>query len=220
MAHGHGGGAVESPALKKRLHQGLAEDDQPQAGGQAYVHTGSINGSEGSSKSNRELAVQVQSDVAYEYLAGVFWHDYPADAEFSVYLPLFVRDYPPPPSSGSWTGEVTNMFHNCALTRLFGYTLDRNGDLLGDVWVRYWADGWEGAWARSLWYDFGAGTSWRGDEGNWDGVLDTRPRGVTWHVCIVPAQGSWDCISSQLDVTTSLDCINEYQVYHITFRQD
>ena len=42
-------------------------------GGQGWVHTGSINGSENSSKGNRELAVQVKSTAAYEYLANVFW---------------------------------------------------------------------------------------------------------------------------------------------------
>ncbi|MBN1812554.1 MAG: lamin tail domain-containing protein, partial [Anaerolineae bacterium] len=47
-----------------------------QADGRGYVHTGSINGSENSSKGNREFAVQVQSDAAYGYLAGVFWYDY------------------------------------------------------------------------------------------------------------------------------------------------
>ena len=45
------------------------------AGGRGYVHTGSINGSENSSKNNREFAVQVQSDAAYAYLARVFLTD-------------------------------------------------------------------------------------------------------------------------------------------------
>jgi len=41
-----------------------------------YVHIGSINGSEVSSKLNRELAVQIQSDKAYNYLDGVFEYDW------------------------------------------------------------------------------------------------------------------------------------------------
>ena len=53
-------------------------------GGLGYVHTGSINGSENSSKNNREFAVQVQSNEAYAYLAGVFWHDW---CEYAVFLP-------------------------------------------------------------------------------------------------------------------------------------
>jgi cardiolipin synthase len=63
------------------------------AGGQGWVHTGSINGSENSSKGNRELAVQVKSTAAYDYLAGVFWHDWALVGEqgVNIYLPLMVR---------------------------------------------------------------------------------------------------------------------------------
>ena len=61
-------------------------------GGTGYVHTGSINGSENSSKNNREFAVQVQSNAAYNYLAQVFWHDW----RNLVYLPIVVRNYSPP----------------------------------------------------------------------------------------------------------------------------
>jgi hypothetical protein len=46
------------------------------AGSRGWVHVGSINGSENSSKANRELAVQVKSAGAYDYLAGVFWYDW------------------------------------------------------------------------------------------------------------------------------------------------
>jgi len=45
-------------------------------GGQGYVHIGSINGSEVSSKVNRELAIQVQSDEVYYYLYEVFDYDW------------------------------------------------------------------------------------------------------------------------------------------------
>jgi cardiolipin synthase len=63
------------------------------AGGQGWVHTGSINGSENSSKANRELAVQVESSAAYAYLAGVFQHDWALAGEqtMTVYLPLIVK---------------------------------------------------------------------------------------------------------------------------------
>ena len=47
-----------------------------QAGGQKWTHLGSINGSEASSKANRELAIQVQSAAVYDYLAPVFWIDW------------------------------------------------------------------------------------------------------------------------------------------------
>lgn len=45
-------------------------------GTHGWVHTGSINGSENSSKQNRELAIQVQSDEAFNYLAQVFEYDW------------------------------------------------------------------------------------------------------------------------------------------------
>ncbi|MCA9971495.1 MAG: lamin tail domain-containing protein [Anaerolineales bacterium] len=43
--------------------------------GRGYVHVGSINGTEQSSKGNRELALQVQSDDAYAMLAALFHED-------------------------------------------------------------------------------------------------------------------------------------------------
>ncbi len=60
-----------------------------QIDGQGYLHVGSLNGSEQSSKGNRELALQVQSDAAYAYLAEMFATDWP---EF-VYLPLVLSSY-------------------------------------------------------------------------------------------------------------------------------
>lgn len=47
-----------------------------QAGGAGWVHVGSLNGSEASVKINRELALQVQSDGVYNYLAAAFWQDW------------------------------------------------------------------------------------------------------------------------------------------------
>lgn len=47
-----------------------------QAGGAGWVHVGSLNGSEASAKINRELALQVQSDAVYAYLAAAFWQDW------------------------------------------------------------------------------------------------------------------------------------------------
>jgi cardiolipin synthase len=70
-------------------------------GGQGWVHVGSINGSEASSKVNRELALQVQSDEAYDFLKDVFDHDWQASWQSApgvthVYLPLVARNYVPP----------------------------------------------------------------------------------------------------------------------------
>lgn len=67
------------------------------AGGQGWVHTGSINGSENSVKQNREMAVQVQSRRAYEDLSQMFWWDWVASGGTVVpppkyvFLPLVMR---------------------------------------------------------------------------------------------------------------------------------
>jgi len=65
-----------------------------QIGGNGFVHVGSINGSEMSCKGNRELALQVQSNAAYDYLVEVFTLDWNL-ATPPLYLPLIVRDYRP-----------------------------------------------------------------------------------------------------------------------------
>jgi hypothetical protein len=57
------------------------------ADGKGYVHIGSINGGETSHKNNRELAIQVQSNDAYEYLASVFEYDWPK----VIYLPIVMK---------------------------------------------------------------------------------------------------------------------------------
>lgn len=55
--------------------------------GAGYVHVGSINGSEAANKINREVALQVQSDEAYDYLARMFELDWVLSAP-AVLLPL------------------------------------------------------------------------------------------------------------------------------------
>ena len=57
--------------------------------GAGYVHLGSINGSEQSSKGNREVALQVQSNGAFDYLRQMFLEDFPV----IVYLPLLMKDF-------------------------------------------------------------------------------------------------------------------------------
>jgi hypothetical protein len=60
-----------------------------QIDGQGYLHVGSLNGSEQSSKGNRELALQVQSNDAYAFLADMFQRDWGA----TVYLPVMLNNY-------------------------------------------------------------------------------------------------------------------------------
>lgn len=62
------------------------------ANGRGAIHVGSLNGSELSSKGNRELALQVQSDAAYALLAEMFWGDW----GYRLHMPLVMRDYIPP----------------------------------------------------------------------------------------------------------------------------
>ena len=62
--------------------------------GRGFIHIGSINGSELSSKGNRELALQIQSDAAYALLADMFLEDWP----YRLYLPLIFNNYLGPAS--------------------------------------------------------------------------------------------------------------------------
>jgi len=65
-------------------------------GNEKYVHVGSINGSEGSSKINRELALQVRSNDTYDYLKQVFDYDWANSSGIQkVYLPVVFRDFVP-----------------------------------------------------------------------------------------------------------------------------
>ena len=63
-----------------------------QISGQGYLHVGSLNGSEQSSKGNRELALQVQSNGAYDYLAALFQKDWGT----TIYLPTVLNSYTGP----------------------------------------------------------------------------------------------------------------------------
>ncbi|MFQ5343811.1 MAG: phosphatidylserine/phosphatidylglycerophosphate/cardiolipin synthase family protein, partial [Anaerolineae bacterium] len=58
-----------------------------QIDGAGYVHVGSLNGSEAANKINREVALQVQSDEAYVYLARMFELDWVLSGP-DVLLPL------------------------------------------------------------------------------------------------------------------------------------
>ncbi len=60
-----------------------------QISGQGTVHIGSINGTEISSKGNRELAIQIQSNAAYTLLADMFL----ADWGYDIYLPVTLNNY-------------------------------------------------------------------------------------------------------------------------------
>jgi hypothetical protein len=71
----------------------------------------------------------------------------------------------------------------------------------GDIVVHVWTDGWDGVWDRSSWR-LDQGGPGVGDESNWDVILSNKPLQCTWYVCVVPDEGSWDCISNQVDAKT------------------
>ena len=137
---------------------------------------------------------------------------------------LWLRRPPPPrpPPQFPWRAQVAGTFANCALTRLMGLTLDRNGGIAGEIWVRFWADGWEGAWTQSSWVS-NEGYAGLDDSSNWDGVLATYAKPGTWHACVVPAQGGWDCISPTVTAQTVADpCLPDsggVQIVRIAFQQ-
>ena len=71
------GGYVFSETIAGREYEGIHNKMMlARVNGQGYIHIGSINGSEVSSKVNRELAVQIQSNEAYSYLYDVFEYDW------------------------------------------------------------------------------------------------------------------------------------------------
>ena len=54
---------------------------------------------------------------------------------------------PPPPTEAAslWKGRLVATWVNCGSTGLFGKVRGPGGAPMGDIWVHYWADGWDGA---------------------------------------------------------------------------
>jgi hypothetical protein len=104
-----------------------------------------------------------------------------------------------------------------------GLTLARNGGIAGDIWVHWWADGWDGAWGKSTWW-VNEGFEGLDDSSNWDATLDIYAKPGTWHVCVVPAEGSRDCMSTTVTAqTVSEPCAPEsggVQIVRIVFQQN
>jgi phosphatidylserine/phosphatidylglycerophosphate/cardiolipin synthase-like enzyme len=65
-------------------------------GGRKVVHAGSLNGSETSNKANREVALQVESSAAYDYLHTMFGYDWAFQPR--ALLPLVLNQYIAPPN--------------------------------------------------------------------------------------------------------------------------
>jgi cardiolipin synthase len=67
---------------------------------QGYVHIGSIDGSENSSKNNREMAVQVRSTEAFFHLFDMFSRDL-ASLTPRLYMPVAIQERTPAPTPTS-----------------------------------------------------------------------------------------------------------------------
>ena len=104
-----------------------------------------------------------------------------------------------------------------------GLTLDRSGGVAGDIVIHYWTDGWDGAWAVSEWV-VNEGYPGEGDEKNWDGVINNTAVAGTWYACVVPQQGSWDCISNRMVYTSvATPCEPDsggVQIFRIVFQKN
>jgi uncharacterized repeat protein (TIGR01451 family) len=59
-----------------------------------YAHVGSLNGSESSSKVNREMVIQIRSDQVFAYLLEVFQYDWRLSRP--LFLPLLLQQHVPP----------------------------------------------------------------------------------------------------------------------------
>jgi phosphatidylserine/phosphatidylglycerophosphate/cardiolipin synthase-like enzyme len=69
-------------------------------GNEGYVHVGSLNGSEGAGKLNRELVLQVRSLPLTTYLERLFIHDW--SLSNPILLPVVMRQYTPPPPPANY----------------------------------------------------------------------------------------------------------------------
>jgi hypothetical protein len=116
------------------------------------------------------------------------------------------------------------VFSNCGWTGVIGLTLDRAGGVAGDIWVHYWADGWNGDWDLSTW-TVDQGYAGEGDEKNWDGTFAVNyARAGTWYACVVDAEGSWDCRSPRMEMVTVAEPCDPgsggIQVVRLVFQQN
>ena len=92
------------------IHNGIV---LVRAGRQGWVHTGSLDGSESSSKVDRAVAIQISSTHAFDALAQVFWTDYALSGGpapyYPAYLPLVLQEPTPTPQpDGAWLAYVND----------------------------------------------------------------------------------------------------------------
>jgi hypothetical protein len=117
---------------------------------------------------------------------------------------------PPPPTptftprpteaASLWKGRLLSTNVNCGSTGLYGKVRGTSGNPIGGIWVHYWADGWNGAWAKTSGDYTGEG------DRNFDGLLDVRPKAGKWHIAVVASEGSTQPLSNEVSVDTSSFC--------------
>ena len=128
--------------------------------------------------------------------------------------PTPVSPPPTPAPQYAWRGDIVGSSKNCGSTGVLGLTLDASGGLAGDIWVHYWTDGWDGAWAKTSW----AKTDYNK---NWDGLIfGAGPRPGTWYASVAPSEGSWDLLSNRVSFDTSADCNAGPQWVEIVFQKN
>jgi hypothetical protein len=117
---------------------------------------------------------------------------------------------PPPPTptftprpteaSSLWKGRLLATNVNCGSTGVFGKVRGPSGNPIGGIWVHYWTDGWDGAWAKTS-----SDYTGEGDR-NWDGLIDVRPKAGKWRVAVVASDGSQQNLSNVVTVDTADFC--------------
>jgi len=64
----------------------------------------------------------------------------------------------------------------------------------------------------------------KGDEKNWDGTIDNYAKPGTWYACVVPQNGSWDCISNRMVFTSvATPCEPDsggVQIFRVVFQKN
>ncbi|MCU0522387.1 MAG: phospholipase D-like domain-containing protein [Anaerolineae bacterium] len=105
-----------------------------------YVNVGSVNGSEASSKVNREVALQLRSTEAFDYLRTMFFADWWRSTP--IYLPVVMHAYlpPPPPARYVVISEVAYTDSSggewIELHNPTAYSVDLSTHKLGDAETR------------------------------------------------------------------------------------
>ena len=106
--------------------------------GAGFIHIGSLNGSELSSKGNREIALQIQSNEAFELLKGLFEGDWPNGG----FLPIVFNSYKGPSNHVLISEVLYNPYgmddaEFVEIANPTGFPIDLSGFSLGDALYRY-----------------------------------------------------------------------------------